>query len=426
MAQPIPAADPPAPDEAAVRRVAREAYFWAWPRVELFARLQASGGHAPMRADAPGLLGGQSVLALDASPVVLQVPDFGARFWRIHVMDARTDGAAHLGCVYGSPPGFYLLAGPGWVGEIPAGIRRVFGVRTETVIVMPQLEAGAGAAQLLDQVDAYPVAAFDGRPRRGGGRWLDAASTGGPGDDPDRRARLPLDFRRLLPAALQAAPLLPGEHALHRRLTGALAAVRDSAALAQVFDAALEQAERELQAPLAALQRAGRALPHHWWTLEDSAADDDFMRALAARADPMRPPHGEVASFYLRCDVHGAPLDARRRYTLDFAAGKAPPVRAFWSLSAGAAQAIHAAGAPHAIVSRDLDAAAAHGGAFSVHLQAEAPAPGNAVHWLPLPTADGHALGLCLRCYWPGPELLDGRWAPPAVVPVADEPAQGG
>lgn len=426
MAQPIPAADPPPPSEAEVRRVAREAYFWAGPRVELFARLQGADGGAPMRADAPGLLGGQAVLALDASPVVLQVPDFGTRFWRIHVMDARADDAAHLGCVYGSPPGFYLLAGPGWVGEIPSGIRRVFGVRTETVIVMPQLEAGGDAAQLLDQVDAYPVAAFDGRPHHSRGRWLEAAPAPQAGDDAARRARLRSDFRRLLPAALQSAPLLPGEHALHRQLTAVLAAVRGSAPLAEAFDAALAQAEGELQAPLAALRRVGRALPHHWLTLDERAGADDFMRALAARADPLRPPHGEVASFYLCCDAHGAALDARRRYTLSFAPGEAPPVRAFWSLSVGAAQAIHAAGASHAVVSSELEADVAAGGAINLLLQAEAPAPEHARHWLQLPAADGQALVLCLRCYWPGPDLLEGRWVPPAVLPVASTAPQNG
>ena len=60
--------------------------------------------------------------ALDRSPVVMQVPDFGDRFWVYQVVDPRTDSFAELGKMYGTTPGFYLLVGPDWQGEVPEGI----------------------------------------------------------------------------------------------------------------------------------------------------------------------------------------------------------------------------------------------------------------------------------------------------------------
>ena len=54
---------------------------------------------------------GGGPLTLDVSPVV-QVPDFGSRFWVYQVVDLRTDSFAELGAMYGTKPGFYLLSGP--------------------------------------------------------------------------------------------------------------------------------------------------------------------------------------------------------------------------------------------------------------------------------------------------------------------------
>jgi hypothetical protein len=41
-------------------------------------------------------------------PVVIQVPDFGDRFWVYALYDARTDQFGQLGKPYGTKAGFYL------------------------------------------------------------------------------------------------------------------------------------------------------------------------------------------------------------------------------------------------------------------------------------------------------------------------------
>ena len=45
-------------------------------------------------------------------PVVIQVPDFGDRFWVYAMYDARTDQFAEIGKPYDTKPGFYLIVGP--------------------------------------------------------------------------------------------------------------------------------------------------------------------------------------------------------------------------------------------------------------------------------------------------------------------------
>jgi hypothetical protein len=82
---------------------------------------------------------GLGLLGLDVSPVVIQVPDFGERFWVYQIVDLRTDSFVQLGKMYRATPGFYLLAGPNWRGEVPKGITRVFQASTNTGPAAPRV-----------------------------------------------------------------------------------------------------------------------------------------------------------------------------------------------------------------------------------------------------------------------------------------------
>jgi hypothetical protein len=151
---------PPGPDasvkitEEYARHVARDAYFWAWPMVNVYNRrlhfstvkeparfgplIQAPVNQFAMLTDYvdPGeravacpnqdVVYGLGAIGLDISPVVLQVPDFGDRFWVYQVVDPRTDSFVQLGKMYNTTPGFYLLVGPNWNGGVPKGITKVF------------------------------------------------------------------------------------------------------------------------------------------------------------------------------------------------------------------------------------------------------------------------------------------------------------
>ena len=110
-------------NEAYLRQVGRFVYFWAWPMVNVHNRLLTyvklpspglAGGVLPVAS--PNQLGmlhdyiepseravacpnqdvvyGQMVLALNREPVVIQVPDFGDRFYVYQIVDQRTDAFA--------------------------------------------------------------------------------------------------------------------------------------------------------------------------------------------------------------------------------------------------------------------------------------------------------------------------------------------
>jgi hypothetical protein len=101
--------------------------------------------------------------------IVFQVPDFGDRFWVYALYDARTDEFREIGKQYGTKPGFYLMVGPNWKGETPAGITAVVRSSTSVVAMGPRIfmddtaEDQNAIQPVISQIDFYPLSEFDGK-----------------------------------------------------------------------------------------------------------------------------------------------------------------------------------------------------------------------------------------------------------------------
>ena len=112
---------------------------------------------------------GNGFFDLDKEPVVFQVPDFGDRFWIYALYDARTDQFAEIGKPYGTKPGFYLIVGPNWKGEAPAGITAVVRSSTELGYSIPRVfkkdtaEDSKAVQPIINQIRFYPLSQFDGK-----------------------------------------------------------------------------------------------------------------------------------------------------------------------------------------------------------------------------------------------------------------------
>ena len=166
----------------------------------------------------PDVIYGFGILDLSESPVILQVPDFGDRFWLFQLGDQRTDGFAQMGKMYGTEPGFYLIAGPNWRGVAPSGVTAVLRCPTTIGYVLPRIlvsDEPADAARLdeaINQIMVYPVdqfAAASNRaigPRAAGCRTWPARSRG---------RVMPERFFEVLSEVLDTVPPLPGEEPLY-------------------------------------------------------------------------------------------------------------------------------------------------------------------------------------------------------------------
>ena len=112
---------------------------------------------------------GLGYLSLEQEPVVIQVPEFGDRVWTIPVYDARTDQMSQLGLQYGAKPGFYMVVGPNWKGETPAGIAGVVRSSTNYAVTLPRIfmndtpEDHAAIQPALSQIQFSPLSQFDGK-----------------------------------------------------------------------------------------------------------------------------------------------------------------------------------------------------------------------------------------------------------------------
>ena len=181
-----------------VAMLGSSAYLWGWPMVNQINR-RASFAKAPE----PGRLGGvlpvaplgnvgmltdyiapdqtfvtcpnqdtvygAGFMSLDTQPVVVQVPDFGDRFFTFQIVDHRTDSFASIGKQYGTKPGFYLVAGPNWNSNPPTKINAVYRSSTDLAAIFPRVfqddtpEDKAAIQSVLRQIMVYPLTEFDGQ-----------------------------------------------------------------------------------------------------------------------------------------------------------------------------------------------------------------------------------------------------------------------
>ena len=439
--------------EAYARTVAREAYFWAWPMVNVYNRRLAF-----KQAPAPTLMNGvlplaplnllamlhdyvepeqrwvacpnqdvvygAGVLALDESPVVLQVPDFATRFWVYQLVDLRTDSFADIGAMYGTKPGFYLIVGPGWEEPTPNGITRVLHCPTRTGMVVPRVfqdmtrQDNRTVQDLIGRIDMYPLDEFDGREKRHDWSKLSSVkprtADGGSGET---KWVFPNTFFDQLPVVLLDAPPLAGEETRYEQVLAVIDAAAKNPTLKNALIDEAEKAENALIEPLLQFRNFGTPLPHHWTTADNGAAfgSDYFMRTAIARSNILVNKGNETKYFYQDLDAAGVRLNGGSRYSITFARGE-PPVKGFWSLTLYDRFHFFVPNAVrrYSLGTKNRDLVPNADGSLTIWVQADEPTDkAHRSNWLPAPK--GEDFSLYLRAYWPDQVVTAGQWTPPPV-----------
>ena len=128
------------------------------------------------------------------------------------------------------------------------------------------------------------------------------------------------------------------------------------------------------------------------------------------------PPEDAVYPILL-VDSDGDPTTGDQNYVIHFAADKLPPVDAFWSITMYDAEGYQVANELDRFAIGDRDRLSHNpDGSLDIFIQQSNPGPDREANWLPAATGP---LGITMRLYAPRPEILDGRWAPPAVEKAA-------
>ena len=436
--------------EEYAKLVARDAYFWAWPMINIYnRRLVFSQIKEPIRSGplvfAPlnynamfsdyvdpaeravacpnqDVVYGLASFALDLSPVVVQVPDYGDRFWVYQIVDCRSDSFVQIGKMYATTPGFYLLVGPNWQGEVPKGITKVFRSSTNTGFGVPRVfqddtaEDKKAIQSVLPFVMFYPLSEFDGKMKSKDWLKMPKAQAQKSGEE-ETKWVLPEKFVDQLPLVLDDVPPLPGEEARYAQIRAVLAIAQvDPKIKAAMTEAAIE-AEEQLVKPLFQFRNYGQHLPDNWTTISNEAAfgTDYFTRTAVAKSNIFVNSPNETKYFYQDLDVNGDRLNSANRYTVTFPKDGTPPVNGFWSLSIYNEHHFFVANKINrfSVGTKNKDLQFAKDGSLTVYVQAHEPTdPVQRANWLPAPEGD---FSLYVRSYWPKVEVTDGSWSPPPV-----------
>ncbi|QGJ68624.1 Hypothetical protein PBC10988_2850 [Planctomycetales bacterium 10988] len=436
-----------------VKTIGRLAYVWGWPIVN-----QMNRRAAITQAPQPGLLNGvlpvapqgqlgmlhdyidpeetfvtcpnQDVVyglgffSLDKEPVIVQVPDFGDRFWVYAIYDARTNQFSKIGKPYASEPGFYLLVGPNWQGETPDGVKAVVRCSTELANVIPRVfmndtpEDRKAIQPLINQIVAYPLKQFDGEIKTI--TWSQTPSIPGPASTgQETKWVVPEKFFDQLEAALDAVSPLPGEEAMYSQFRALLETAKENPEVKELLVETAVETEQEVIQPFFDWKHNGVAAGNGWNRSLNNAQTgyDYFNRTGTAKSNMFDNKPDETQYFYTDNDSNGNELLGKNHYEITFAKGEEPPVKGFWSLTLyNEHHLFHpneltrfSLGTKNKTLKRNAD------GSLTLYAGANSPGEEKESNWLPAP--EGH-FSLYIRAYWGKKAILDGSWKPPQIKQV--------
>jgi hypothetical protein len=441
------------PQAAYVKALARTAYLWGWPMVNQMNR-RAAITKAPQPGHLNGVLPaaprgqlamlsdyidpaetfvtcpnqdvvyGLGFFDLDSEPVVIQVPDFGDRFWVYALYDQRTDQFGDIGKPYGTKPGFYLLTGPKWKGNVPAGITGVLRSSTSLANAIPRVfqndtdEDRKAIQPVIDQIVAYPLAQFDGKMKSI--RWNAVPNIPGPpkkpGEEGETKWVVPEKFFDEFPEVLQSVAPLPGEEALYAQFRWLMQLAAKDPAIKKSIVAEAMATEKEVIAPFFLWKHNGKPAGNGWNRSVHNAVwgVDYFNRTGTAKSNMFDNRPNETQYFYTDNDSRGQPLKGGQTYAVTFAAGQEPPVEGFWSMTLyndkhlfhPNAMKRYSLGTKNKTLKRNPD------GSLTLYAGSKSPGKDKESNWLPAPNS---AFSLYIRAYWGKQAILDGTWQPPKI-----------
>jgi hypothetical protein len=397
-------------------------YKGAWNQVHGSARVFTPADTAIQtpNSDTPySMLGAD----LRAEPLVLSVPPIEAgRYYSLQFVDGYTYNFAYVGSrATGNAGGNYLLAGPGWDGETPAGITAV--IRSDTEIVLVIYRTQLFGPDDLDDVEtiqagyaAQPLSAFLNQPAPPPAPVIDFPRA----LSPDEQKTSPTFFE-LMDFVLRFAPTLASEQDLRARFASiGIGAGFRVGALTPEMRAAVEAGIADAWAEFSSLKHhvdTGEVTAGQLFGTKDALAGNYLYRMAGAVLGIYGNTVQEAMYPVLATDADGQSLSGANNYTLTFPAGQLPPVNSFWSVTMYKMPESLLVDNPidrYLINSPMLpDLVKAPDGAVTIYLQHSSPGADREANWLPAPPGPFVA---ALRLYWPKAEALDGTWQPPKLV----------
>ena len=340
---------------------------------------------------------------MSKGPVLLDVPEMGARYYTLAFMDLYAK-PHHLGTrTNGGKATRYALVGPSG-GAVPEGYE-VFRLPTDTAwmlgrVLVDGLKGEAAAKRVSQSIVLTGAAA--------------PAVTGAAPADPFNS----LEFFVQLNTALRTLPPVSGEEGLMAGFdVGGFGPGRsfDPAALTPAQATGLGCALRI--GPQVLARRGFKPTQSaNGWLLSSAVANpgrDYLLRAEIARGGYVNEPEESIYPAAIT-DSSGAMLTGAHRYRIRFAPGALPPVDGFWSITPYDLKTASLTENPlrrYSIGDRTRGLRRGKDGSLEIVLSASRPPEGTS-NWLPVPAGPFHVV---TRLYLPHSQALDGRYVLPPV-----------
>jgi hypothetical protein len=369
-------------------------------------------------------------LDLRAEPIVLCVPKVEkTRYYDVQLVDMYTFNYGYIGSrATGNDAGCFMVAGPDWNGDTPAGIKKVFHSETQFGLVgyRTQLFGPKDMPNVVKVQAGYkvqPLSAFLHNPAPPAPPAIDFP--------PFTKDDMKMPFPKFLNFVLQFCPPVEEEKALRAKFATVGIEAGKPFDLAKLSDA--EKAEEALGVKEAydaiEKQRDNIGKNINGWLVGSALGDRAFfhgnwlLRAAAALAGIYGNSAEEAVYPLSKNASDGQPLDgSKHNYTITFAAGQYPPVNAFWSVTMydGKTQLLIDNPINRYLINSPMlpELKKNKYGSLTLYIQKDTPSADNKSNWLPAP--DG-PIYLVMRLYWPKetpPSILpagSGTWNPPAI-----------
>ena len=356
-------------------------------------------------------------LDLTAGPVILHAPDTDDRYYMLPLIDMWTDVFANPGKrTTGTDAQDFVITGPGYTGELPAGLP-VIAAPTPYVWIIGRTQTnGPADYPAVHKIqDGYTITPVGTAPEH----IID------PNYDTSTEPLKIVNNMGAVDFFTYAANLL-AVNPPHPTDFSQLARIANLGVVAgEPFDASRFNAEElaEIEAGRAAalqdmIAAASTLAPSvdGWMTLTDTMGvygNYYLKRAVVTLVGLGANPSEDAVYPLLTADADGNPISGENEYVIHFDADKLPPAYAFWSVTMYDAEGFQAANELDRFAIGDRDPLNYNAdGSLDLYLQHKNPGEEHESNWLPAPLGP---LGVTMRLYAPKREVLDGRWRPPAV-----------
>jgi hypothetical protein len=433
---------------AEARAIAAEAYVYGFPLVDLY-RINwgyfADKGGPAFKTPVNTLFNSSNVYTpadttvqtpnsdtpysfalfdLRAEPWVITLPPIEQnRYYSVQLVDLYTYNSGYLGTrTTGNGGGNFLIAGPGWNGTAPAGIAKVITADTDFFLALyrTQLFDAADLADVKVIQGGYkiaPLSTFAGTAVPQASPPITWIAPLSPTDE-----RTSTGFFNVLAWVLQYCPPFADEVKLRDRFKriGVLpGATFDPTSLPPAVRAAIltgmSDGQKKIDAARAATTSSAADFGSH-----AQLGSNYLGRAVGAQVGILGNTAAEAMYFGAVADENKKPLDGAKAYTITFASGQLPPVRAFWSVTMyDLPQQLLVMNALNRYLinspmTPDLKKNA--DGSTTIYFSNVSPGKDKESNWLPAPAGP---FMIVLRCYYPEQAVLDGTWKMPPIVAAA-------